>query len=94
MKPVYSLLLCVLGLSGCLRSAGSYCQQAAEERQRNSPTHTFPTAEFLQACGRLPASHAQCTVPSYSGSYAVTSSRGCAEAYANPLFPRDLLLRN
>ncbi|MFO0648918.1 MAG: hypothetical protein U0326_21935 [Polyangiales bacterium] len=79
---------------GCGRSAEQYCRQAVEERTRNSPTHRFPAEEFLRVCRTLPAAHAQCTVPSYAGSYAVQSERGCVEAYRNPNFPRDLLLRN
>ncbi len=89
------VLVCALSLAaGCARSSESWCRQAVEERTRNSPTHTFPAEAFMRACRQLPPAHAQCTVPSYSGSYAVQSERGCTEAYRNPLFPRDLILAN
>ena len=91
---VAALLGALTAVVGCSQSAETYCSQAAEERTRNSPSHRFPTEAFMRACRRLPPAHAQCTVPSYSGSYAVRSERGCAEAYRDPAFPRDLLLAN
>ncbi len=88
------MLAALSAVVGCGRSAEHYCRQAVEERTRNSPSHRFPAEEFLRACKTLPAAHAQCTVPSYAGSYAVRSERGCDEAYRNPSFPRDLLINN
>lgn len=82
----------LLGTVGCLGDTEGYCRQAVEERARTRPDEAFPEEEFLRACRRLPPAHAQCTVPSYAGSYAVLSERGCHEAYANPDFPKDLLL--
>lgn len=89
-----ALVAALAGAVGCGRSAEHYCQQAVEERTRNSPTHRFPAEAFLRVRRTLPAAHAQCTVPSYAGSAAVRSERGCDEAYRNPSFPRDLLIQN
>ena len=94
-KPTRSLLLFVLGLvvasTGCNRTE-AYCRRAAEERNRNEPSHAFPVDAFMRACRRLPADHAQCTVPTFAGSYAVMSEHACTAAYNNPDFPRDILL--
>jgi hypothetical protein len=83
-----------LALSGCGKALTErYCRQAADERARNAPSgRVFPRAQFLAACARLPAQHAQCTIPSFAGSYVVLQARECREAYSNPAFPRDIIL--